>query len=204
MKELNIIISGVGGQGNILLEQIIGQAAMGEGYQVRAADTFGAAQRGGSVLSHLRLGHEISSCLIPWGGSHIVLGLEPSEALSAAAKFLRPDGLVVVNTAPVLPAKVKTGEMAYPSFDVISDLLKKLTKNIIHLDATALARENGTERSMNVVMLGALTGSGALPFSPETVKQAILKQMGPKLAELNYRPFEAGLAVGQKHPVAGF
>lgn len=198
MEVLNIIICGVGGQGNVLLEQIIGQSAMEEGYQVRAADTFGATQRGGSVLSHLRLGHEVNSCLIPWGRCDIILGLEPSEAVRTASTFLIENGLVVVNTSPVLPPKVKSGEQNYPSFEIMLSLLRQLTQNIIHLDATTLAKENATERAMNVVMLGVLIGSGAVPMNPGMVKQVMLKRVGASLAQVNAQAFDTGFEIGKQ------
>jgi len=196
---LNIIICGVGGQGNVLIEQIIGQSAIAEGYQVRAADTFGAAQRGGSVMSHLRIGHEGSSCLIPAGGCDIILGLEPSEAVRAASTFLIEDGLIIVNTCPILPPKVKMGELSYPSFEVMLDLLRQLTRNIVHLDATSLAKENATERAMNVVMLGVLMGSGAVPINPSMVKEVMLKRVGTSLAQVNVQAFDAGFEVGERN-----
>lgn len=198
MNEMNILISGVGGQGNVLLERIIGMSAIKEGYSVRAADTYGAAQRGGSVLSHLRLGSEVRSSLVPQGRCHIILGLEPGEALNTATKFLCKNGVVIVNTWPILPAKVKVGEWSYPPFEKILMLLKKLTPNVIELDATALARQvTGNERAMNIILLGVLIGSGILPISLETVREVIEEVTG-KFAQESIQAFEAGFEMGKK------
>lgn len=198
MKEINILISGVGGQGNVLLERIIGMSAIREGYSIKAADTFGAAQRGGSVLSHLRMGSEVHSSLVPQGRCHILLGLEPGEALNTATKFLSKNGLVIVNTFPIFPAKVKVGEWTYPPVEKILMLLKKLTPNVIELDATALARQaTGNERAMNIVLLGVLIGSGTLPISPDTARSAIGETTW-KFAQESIQAFEAGFEIGKQ------
>ncbi len=198
MKEINIIISGVGGQGNVLLEKIIGMSAIKEGYSIKAADTFGAAQRGGSVLSHLRMGSEVNSSLVPQGKCHILLGLEPGEALNTATKFLSNNGLVILNTFPILPAKVKVGEWSYPPVEKILMLLEELTPNVIKLDATALAKQaTGNERAMNIVLLGVLIGAGILPIRPDTVRSAIEETTG-KFARESIQAFETGFEIGKQ------
>jgi len=195
MRELNILICGVGGQGNVLLERVLGNSAMKEGYLVRGADTFGAAQRGGSVLSHIRIGSEVSSSLVPQGRCDIILGLEPGEALSTAVNFLRKDGLVIVNVCPILPAKVKVGDLTYPSIQTILGLLKKLTQNVIVLDATTLAKETtGSERAMNIVMIGTLMGVGVLPINSDTVIKVIERMTGGS----NIQAFKAGFEIGKR------
>jgi indolepyruvate ferredoxin oxidoreductase beta subunit len=203
MKEMNILISGVGGQRNILLERIIGMSAIKERYSVEAADTFGASQRGGSVLSHLRLGSTINSSLVPQGKGHIILGLEPGEALSAACKFLRPNGLVIINTSPILPAKVKVGDSAYPLIEKILMLLKKLTPDVMELDATLLARQiTGNERATNMVMLGVLIGLGILPVGPGPARIAIEQTTANSFRE-SIRAFDAGFEIGKQNQTLG-
>jgi indolepyruvate ferredoxin oxidoreductase beta subunit len=203
MKQINILISGVGGQGNVLLERIIGMSAIKEGYSVKAADTFGASQRGGSVLSHLRLGATINSSLVSQGKGHIILGMEPGEALSAASKFLCKNGLVIVNISPILPAKVKVGDSAYPPVEKILMLLKKLTPNVIELDATLLARQvTGNERATNMVMLGVLIGSGILPVGPGTARNAIEETTANFLRE-SIHAFEVGFEIGIQKQTIG-
>ncbi|UCD77357.1 MAG: indolepyruvate oxidoreductase subunit beta [Desulfobacterales bacterium] len=194
--QLNILICGVGGQGNVLLEKVLGLSAIHEGQKVRAADTFGASQRGGSVLSHIRLGSGVSSSLVPRGDCDILLGLEPVETLRAAVPFLSEDGLLIFNTAPVPPAKVKAGEVGYPATANIIELLGQLTPNLVDLDATALAKATtGSERAMNMAMAGVLLGLGVLPLSPGTVKDVISKITGAFAAK-NVKAFEAGYEAG--------
>jgi indolepyruvate ferredoxin oxidoreductase beta subunit len=203
MEELNIIISGVGGQGNVLLEQLIGLGAIKEGHRVRAADTYGASQRGGSVVSHLRLGQEISSSLIPKGRAHVVVGLEPCETLRAAREFICKNGLIVFNSSPVLPVKVKTGEASYPPLKIIMSLLQQSTRNIVHLDATALAKEKGVSRSANIAMLGVLMGLAALPLGLDTIRETIFQVLGITLAQANIVVFDAGLEIGEHERLHG-
>lgn len=203
MKEINILISGVGGQGNILLERIIGMSAIKEGYSVKAADTFGASQRGGSVLSHLRLGPVINSSLVSQGKGHIILGLEPGEALSTASKFLCENGLVITNTSRILPVQVKVGDRAYPPVEEILRLLRKLTPNVIELDATLLARQvTGDERATNMVMLGVLIGLGILPVSLKTARTAV-EATTANFSRESIHAFEVGFEIGKEKQVIG-
>ena len=196
IKELNLIICGVGGQGSILVERIIGLSAIKKGYQVRAADTFGASQRGGSVLSHLRLGYQVHSCLIPSGKCDVVISLEALEGARGSSKYLRKDGLVILNKHPILPAKVKTGELSYPSFDLIIASIRQLTANIICLDAFEIAKKSGNERSINIVMLGTLIGSGATPLDAHVVRETMSEVMGFKVGQSNVKAFNAGFELG--------
>lgn len=192
MKDLNIIISGVGGQGNILLERIIGKCAIAADLKVTASDTFGAAQRGGSVISQIRLGKKVRSSLIPRGKCDVILGLEPGEALRTAGKYMADNALVIVNTAPVLPAKVKIGEWEYPPVETIVQVLKKFSDNVIELHATALANEvAGDNRYTNMVMAGAFAAQNMLPVNTATYKTAIKEATGG-FAEKNLSAFDAG------------
>ena len=193
-----MIIAGVGGQGNVLLEELIGVSAVKEGLEARGADTFGASQRGGSVVTHLRLGEGINFCLVPQKTAHIVVGLEPCETLRAASEFIREHGLIVYNTSPILPVSAKTGATSYPSPEVITGLMGKLTKNIVCLDATALCKEKGSPRSINIAMLGVLMGLEALPLSLAAVKEVMLDLLGNKLAEANSVIFESSFLIGQQ------
>jgi len=199
LEELNIIICGVGGQGSILMERIVGLSAIKKGYQVIAADTFGASQRGGSVLSHLRLGYGVNSCLIPSGKCDVVLALEPLEGARGASKYLRKDGLVILSTHPILPAKVKTGELSYPALDLMVGSIRQLTANIVCIDGFKIARKSGNEKSTNIVMLGALVGSGAVPLDAHVVREAMSELMGSKIAQANMKAFKAGFELGEQN-----
>lgn len=196
-KDLNIIISGVGGQGNVKAAQILGAAAVRAGYSVRVSDVYGIAQRGGPVLSHIRLGKEIYASLVEEHKADVVLGFEPMEALRAVAKFLRVGGLVIVNTRPVYPVEVNIGKAVYPDINEILSLISKVAGSVITLDATQVAKDSGIPIASNIVMLGVLAGSGVLPFSVELLRDAI-KENIPRFLEENLKAFDAGFSIGHK------
>ncbi len=197
-RDLNVVISGVGGQGNVKAAQILGAAAVRAGYRVRVSDVYGIAQRGGPVLSHIRLGEEIYASLVEEHKADVVLGFEPMEALRAVAKFLRVGGLVIVNTRPVYPVEVNIGKAVYPDINEILSLISKVAGSVITLDATQVAKDSGIPIASNIVMLGVLAGSGALPFSVELLRYAI-KENIPRFLEENLKAFDAGFSIGQKN-----
>jgi indolepyruvate ferredoxin oxidoreductase beta subunit len=183
----NIIVAGVGGQGNVLASRIIGDAAIHEGYHVVIGETFGAGQRGGSVLSHIRLSKEKKyGPLIPQERADLVIGLEPFEALKCAADFLKPKGAIVTNTYPIMPS-----DRNYPSIDDIFINLKKLSSTLSILDSTKIAQEAGDVASSNIVMIGAAYATGVLPLEEHHLKEAITERL-PKAANLNMQAFEKG------------
>ena len=184
----DIVVAGVGGQGVILLSKIIGKAAVKEGLPVRAAETHGMAQRGGSVITHIRLGCKFGP-LVPVGGADILLGLEPAEALRYA-HYVSKGGIALVNTNPVLPSTVTTGRAKYPPLDAILAPLRRICSDVKTLDATKLAANAGNPQAMNVVMLGAL--SKYMPLREEIVIESLRESVPAKFLEVNMRAFEVG------------
>jgi len=191
LNELNIVIAGVGGQGNLLASEIISSASVKEGFKVRVADIFGAAQRGGAVTSHIRLGKEVYSPVLPQGSAHILVGFEPVECLRAA-NLLRADCTAIVNTRPVVPSSVSLGRASYPTLEEITALLRKLVGKIVTLDAAILARKAGDALMVNIVMVGALAGTGATPIRKETFIQAIRDLVPRGTQESNLNAFNLG------------
>jgi len=191
VTELNILICGVGGQGNLLASEIIASAAVKEGFSLRVADIFGAAQRGGAVASHIRIGKDVHSPVLPQNSAHILLGFEPAECLRVA-NFLRPDCMAIMNTRPIIPSTVSLGKARYPSRDEIEGLLQKLVKTIITLDAVQLAQKAGDPMMMNIVMVGALAGTDGTPIQKDSFIEAI-KELVPKgTQEKNLDAFNLG------------
>ena len=189
--KLDIVISGVGGQGAILASDIIGKAAVLEGVPIRAAETHGMAQRGGSVVNHIRLGCELGS-MIPLHGADVLLALEPAEALRYIDS-LSDDGVVIVNTQPVLPITVTSGGDEYPDVSEIVDVLKSNHKvKVVAFNAFELAIEAGHPQAMNVVMVGA--ASNYLPMSKDLLIDCIKGMVPPKTVDINVRAFELGRA----------
>ena len=187
MESINIIIAGVGGQGNVLASRIIGDAAIEENYHVTIGETFGAGQRGGSVLSHVRLSKDKKyGPLIPQECADVVIGLEPFEALKCATEFLRPQGTVITNEYPIMPS-----DRNYPKIDEIFDSLKKISTKIYTLESTEIAKELGDVASSNIVMMGAAYASGVLPLEEKHLKNAIQERLS-KSADLNLKAFDKG------------
>jgi indolepyruvate ferredoxin oxidoreductase beta subunit len=190
-NELNIIISGVGGQGVVLLSELLGTAAVADGVAVKGSEVLGMAQRGGSVFSNIRLGGDVIAPLTPEGKCDILIAVEPSEALRNI-QYLAKDSVVVLNATKVLPFTVFLGKSGYPEIDAIIAKLHDVTDRVITLDAAQLAETAGSLQAANVVMLGALYGTGLLPVSVATAKEAILARFKGKVGEINIRAFELG------------
>ncbi|VVB71828.1 Indolepyruvate oxidoreductase subunit IorB [uncultured archaeon] len=189
-SECDIVIVGVGGQGVILISDVIGRAGVMAAKPMRGAETHGMAQRGGSVINHTRIGCRYSP-MVASGGADVLLALEPAEALRFA-HFLSPEGVALVNTGPVLPVTVTTGKFAYPSWEEILAPLSGLCREVKSMDATRLARQAGTAQAMNVVMLGALCRYIPLP---EDLLQAALSEVVPgRYLEANKKAFSLGKA----------
>lgn len=189
---INIIIAGVGGQGNVLASRIIALTAIKKGYDAMVGETFGAAQRGGSVMSHIRIGNEELGPLIPRGEASILLGFEPIETLRVGLRYLNPRSRVIMNIRPVYPVDVLTGLSTYPKIEYVIKEVRKLCKKLWTIDATDLAKKAGNILSTNIVMIGALAGSQLTPFSSDDYLEVILKQTR-RLKEANLRAFNYGL-----------
>jgi indolepyruvate ferredoxin oxidoreductase beta subunit len=190
-KEINIIICGTGGQGVVLVSELLGNAAVRGGVAVKGSEVLGMAQRGGSVFSNLRLGGDVIAPMTPEGKCDVLIAVEPSEALRNI-QYLSKDAVVVLNTTTVMPYTVYLGQSGYPTPEQITDKLKKVTDRIITLDASGLAKEAGSAQATNVVMLGALFGTGLMPIKEQTAKEAILSRFKAKVGEINIKAFDLG------------
>jgi indolepyruvate ferredoxin oxidoreductase, beta subunit len=186
-KKFDLLITGVGGQGAILASDIIGNAAVNAGLPIRAAETHGMAQRGGSVVNHIRIGEEYGS-MIPKKGADLMLALEPMETIRYI-DFLKDGGIVIVNTQPVLPVTVLSGLAKYPDVEEILDALSE--KYIVKaFNADEVAFDAGNRLAMNVAMVGAV--SGYLPIPKEALLESIKALVPQKTIEINIRAFEMG------------
>lgn len=190
-KEFNILITGVGGQGVILMSELLGKAAIADGLSVRGSEILGMAVRGGSVTSIIRVGEDVYGPLIPAGKCDVIIGMEPCEALRNAS-FLSKSGLVILNTVPIVPFTVALGQSIYPSLDQVLEKLNSITSKIIKLDANEIAREAGSLLAANIVMLGALFGTELLPLKVTTIKEAIEARFPAKVAPVNIKAFDLG------------
>jgi indolepyruvate ferredoxin oxidoreductase, beta subunit len=190
-NEINIIICGTGGQGVVLVSELLGNAAVNGGVNVKGSEVLGMAQRGGSVFSNLRLGGDVISPVTPEGKVDVLVAVEPSEALRNI-QYLAKNSVVVLNTTTVMPFTVYLGKSGYPASDEIIEQLREVTNRIITMDASGLAREAGSLQAANVVMLGALFGSGLMPIDQKYAKEAIASRFKEKVAAINFKAFDLG------------
>ena len=190
---LNLIITGVGGQGNVLASQIIGEAVVKKGFRVTIGETFGLSQRGGAVMSHVRIS-KIKNCgpLIPPNMAHIVIGLEPLETLRVLSEYGNRDALFLVNSRPIYPLNVIAGEVEYPDADWIKDTLSKSVKKLYWIDGTAKAIELGGPIMLNMIMLGALCRLKDFPVTVEDLKGVIKNIFPDSKLKSNYRAIDVG------------
>ena len=190
----NVIITGVGGQGNVMASRVIGNMLARRGLQVTIGETFGASQRGGSVMSHLRISKESSwSPQIPRGKCHLVISLEPTEAVRVLANYGNPDITVLCNTRPVHAIGVISGDQEYPSMEKIKSWIAELSKECWFLDATAKAMELGNPIFGNIMMIGAAAGLGALPVDRKNFADVITETMPADKLELNLKAYDLGV-----------
>lgn len=195
---INILIAGVGGQGNLLASRLLANAAASQGFRITIGETKGASQRSGSVSSHVRLSDSSLGPLIPLKTAHVILGFEPMETLRFSRKYSNPKTVVLVNDAPVAPMLVAQGMQDYPKMDAILSELRTLNENVILVKATDLANDMGAPIVMNVIMLGALCALDLLPFGKDEFVAAITARVQEKHRALNLGAFEAGYEEGLK------
>lgn len=187
----NILLCGVGGQGTLLASNLLAECAMEAGFDVKKSEIHGMAQRGGSVVSHVRFGESICSPIIRKGECDILLAFEELEALRWT-EFLRPGGLVISNAQNILPMSVSAGNAKYPND--ITKTLASISAEVTVVDAIGKARELGNQKCVNVVLLGVLARRVS-EIKPEIWPEMIKKMLPQRLQELNLKAFKAGWAL---------
>jgi len=193
---INLVITGVGGQGNILASQMTASSAISEGFFASIGETYGASQRGGSVMSHVRFSKEFQyGPLIPRGEADVILGFEPLETLRVLVDYGNDDTEVIFNPRPNYPIGVLSGDQQYPPVEELFDKIKGLAQKARVVKSTELAKELGALVAQNVVMVGALAASGLLPVPVESFKNTIneIFQDSEKKRDFNLKAFELGL-----------
>ena len=189
---LNLIITGVGGQGNVMISLIIGNAFAREGYFVTVGETYGASQRGGPVMSHLRISTESQySPFIPDGCADIILGMEPAETLRMLGQYGNPGVITIVNPRPVHSIDVTSGSAEYPESEDLLKTIKEMSSKTQVINATEEAQIMGSPVFANAILMGALIGSGVLPIDKASV-EAVLRETFPREMETNLAAFNRG------------
>jgi indolepyruvate ferredoxin oxidoreductase beta subunit len=186
----DILIAGVGGQGQVLASRLLGAAAIDAGFAARTSETIGMSQRGGSVTSNVRIDGGAFSSIIPTAQADIIIGFEICETVRNLSR-LSENGGVVMSSKVISPVSVSLGLAKYDKEKMLQ-YIKDNVKKLVVIDAQKLALEAGSVKAANVVMLGAALGAGLLPFKKDRFLSVIGDNVPKKFKELNIRAFEKG------------
>ncbi len=194
----NIIITGVGGQGNVLASRVLSDMLAMQGLYTTIGETFGSSQRGGSVTSHIRVSKESTwSPQIPWHKADLIVALEPLEGARVLATHGCPSVICLINPQPISPVDVISGAVQYPAQEKINPAIESLSQKTLWIPATQAAVELGNVILVNIVMLGAIAGTGLLPLKKDDFIAAVSKHLPPSKLEINLLAYDAGFAQGR-------
>lgn len=182
---INCLLCGVGGQGTVLASKLISAAAMKKGIRARSAETIGMAQRGGCVVSHVRIGDNVYSPLIPKHKADVIIAFEPAEAVRCLP-YLKRNGAIIVNTKPVIPITASLGGSLYDGTEMV-EYLKTHVKNLVTADGDEIADKLGSSKVMNVALLGAAARSGMLGVTDSELESVIKERIPERFVELNLK-----------------
>ncbi|MBP3414057.1 MAG: indolepyruvate oxidoreductase subunit beta [Clostridia bacterium] len=186
----DILITGVGGQGIVLASKLIARAAIDAGQHVRTSETIGMSQRGGCVVSHVRVGG-VQSPMIPLGNADVIIGFEPAEAVRCLS-YLKEGGAVIVAKKGVIPVTSSLGGGKYDPDEMI-EYLKKNVDRLIVVDGDAICEQCGSAKVLNVALLGAAAAAGLPGISPDALEQAVASMVPAKFLEINKMAFALGM-----------
>ncbi|MCX8130162.1 MAG: indolepyruvate oxidoreductase subunit beta [Clostridia bacterium] len=186
----DVLIAGVGGQGTVLASRMIALAAIDAGLFTRTSETIGMAQRGGSVVSHVRVDSSASSPIIPMSTSDVIIAFELAEAARSLPR-LKKGGKCIINTQIIKPVTASLGNSAYDSDEIIG-FIKKNVPKAVFIDGYSLAEKAGSVKAVNIVLLGAACAAGMLPFSKESLEKAIKENVPEKYLNLNIKALNSG------------
>jgi indolepyruvate ferredoxin oxidoreductase beta subunit len=189
----NLIITGVGGQGTVMASRVISNMLSLQGYKITIGETFGASQRGGPVMSHIRVSESGTwSPQIPKGQADLVVALEPVETFRVLTVYGNPDVCVLANIHPTYPVGVIAGDLNYPILEEIEKTLHTLAGRVLLLDATKEAVDLGNPILSNIIMVGAVCALGILPVGLREFESAIRNMIPAKHQDLNVAAFKLG------------
>jgi len=195
METKRLVLVGVGGQGNILASRLVGEACVAAGIPAVVSEIHGMAQRGGIVETDVVIG-DATSPIVSGGEADVLIGFEPSETLRALNKC-NENTLVITNVKPLPPFTVAIGQGIYPDIDEALALIKAKVRSLISLNGDELAEKAGNLLSLNMVMLGALIGSGVIPLEEGALKETIARSTKQAFLESNLKAFDLGLSAAR-------
>jgi indolepyruvate ferredoxin oxidoreductase, beta subunit len=191
VNEFSIVLCGVGGQGTILASKILAQTAIRKGINCRVGETHGMSQRGGSVISHFRIGEDVEGAITPLGHGQLMLAFEPVESLRYI-NYMKSHAMVVLNTNPIIPTSVNAGLATYPSLEKIKETITQYPLAITSFNATEIACKLGSAIALNMVILGASARMSNFPFEVDEMLKSIEELVKPQFLDLNVKAFKAG------------
>ncbi len=200
LDEFNILIAGVGGQGVLFISELLGEAAIKSGLNVRVAEIHGMAQRGGSVICSVRIGENVFSPTIDDGRAHLIIALEPIEALRYL-KYANSETIVALNINKIEPPGIYMSGKKYPEIDIILERLKVVTRNILAIDALKLADKAGNPATQNTAMLGLISASKKLPINTQLLKKTLISLTQKKFQKPNKTAFDLGFENYEKSKI---
>lgn len=196
---LNIIICGVGGQGNILASELLASALVEKGFRVTVGETYGASQRGGSVMSHVRVSKNLEyGVLVPRHRAHVIAGFEPMEALRIARDYANKDTTTIFDPRPNYPLGVLIGEASYPSLQEVEEELCQRCGAVWKIPATDLALSTGNFRATNIALMGALTALPQVPVEAADYDRVMAQRFPEKVLAKNQEVFVLGYQAMEK------
>jgi indolepyruvate ferredoxin oxidoreductase beta subunit len=197
METKRCVFVGVGGQGNLMASRLLGEAALSMGIPAVVSEIHGMAQRGGVVESAVLMGN-VTSPIVSNGEADVLVGFEPLETMRTLGKCSHKT-LVITNTQPLPPFTVTVGQGTYPPVDEVLDLIERKVERVIALNGNEIAEEAGNPLSLNMVMLGALIGSGETAVTEATMKEVLSTSTKKAFLESNLKAFDLGMEVASKY-----
>jgi indolepyruvate ferredoxin oxidoreductase beta subunit len=191
MKEFNVVVAGVGGQGTLLAAEILGTAALKEGLNVRVSEIHGMAQRGGAVVSDIRIGEEVLAPTVLDGRANVLLAFEPLETVRNL-RVVSEKTLVLMSDERIPPTELSAKKIKYPSMEEILAKIHHFTKKVIVIETVKLAKEAGNILTENVVLIGALAATEDWPIKKESLKEALKELVPARYLQVNVKAFELG------------
>jgi indolepyruvate ferredoxin oxidoreductase beta subunit len=191
IDEFNIIVAGVGGQGTLLAAEILGTAAMKNGLNVRVSEIHGMAQRGGAVVSDIRIGKNVLAPTVLEGRADVIIGFEPLETLRNL-KYASTKTIIIMGNEAIPPTELTAKNQPYPDMKEILQKIHNFTKRVIVVETRKLAEKAGSILTQNVVLVGALAATGKLPVDDKYLVDALEGLVPPKHLDANIKAFEYG------------
>lgn len=197
MKEFNVVLAGVGGQGTILAAEVLGTAAVMDGLNVRVSEIHGMAQRGGAVVSMVRIGENVGVPTVLEGQADVLLGFEPLETLRNL-RYASERTLVIMSSEQIPPTELSAKNLKYPSLDDVKAKIQRFTRRIVVIDAARLAEEAGSSLAQNSVMVGALGAVKVFPVRVASLVEALKQLIPSKHVDTNVKAFDLGYKAVRK------